>query len=78
MKFMNLMYSDKEIIDLLNYGIEGVNYTVLEDGTYGPVTDETVGVYRVSSEPYMAVWQSVSVRRMDGRRSGSAGTVQRN
>ena len=42
MKFLNLMYSDKEIIDLLNYGIEGIHYTVLEDGTYGPVPDETV------------------------------------
>lgn len=42
MKFLNLMYTDKAIIDLLNYGVEGVNYTVLDDGTYGPVTDETV------------------------------------
>lgn len=34
MKFLNLMYSNKEIIDLLNYGVEDVHYLVQEDGTY--------------------------------------------
>ena len=34
MKFLNLMYSNKEIVDLLNYGIEETHYVVQEDGTY--------------------------------------------
>lgn len=38
MRFLNLMYSDKELIDLLNYGVKDVHYTVLDDGTYGPVS----------------------------------------
>ncbi len=53
MKFMNLMYCDKELIDLLNYGIEGVDYTVLEDGTYGPVTD---GATSSSGYPLNLTW----------------------
>ena len=35
MEFLNLMYTNKEIVDLLNYGIEGTDYVVKEDGTYG-------------------------------------------
>ncbi len=34
MKFLNLMYSDPEVSDLLNYGIEGIHYVVQEDGSY--------------------------------------------
>lgn len=34
-RFLNLMYTDKEIVDLLNYGIEGTDYVVKDDGTYG-------------------------------------------
>lgn len=34
MKFLNLMYSDPEVSDLLNYGIEGTHYEMAEDGTY--------------------------------------------
>lgn len=34
-KFLNLMYTDKEVVDLLNYGIEGSDYVVKDDGTYG-------------------------------------------
>ncbi|MDO5422418.1 MAG: ABC transporter substrate-binding protein [Eubacteriales bacterium] len=33
MEFLNLMYTDKDISNLLNYGIEGIHYTVQEDGT---------------------------------------------
>lgn len=33
MKFLNLMYTDAEVSNLLNYGIEGVHYTVQDDGT---------------------------------------------
>lgn len=34
MKFLNLMYSNKEIIDLMNYGIKDVHYVVQDDGVY--------------------------------------------
>lgn len=34
MKFLNLMYSDPAVSDLLNYGIEGTHYQVAEDGKY--------------------------------------------
>lgn len=48
MEFLNLMYTNKEIIDLLNYGIEGTDYVVKEDGTYGypeGVDSTTVGYH---------------------------------
>jgi len=32
-KFMNMVYTDKRILDLMSYGIEGTNYQVLEDGS---------------------------------------------
>ncbi len=34
MKFLNLMYSNEEVATLLNYGIEGVHYSVQEDGSF--------------------------------------------
>ncbi len=34
MKFLNLMYTRKDIVDLMNYGVQGVDYIVKEDGTY--------------------------------------------
>lgn len=34
MKFLNLMYTNKEVSDLLNYGIKGTHYEIQEDGTY--------------------------------------------
>ncbi|MBP8989211.1 MAG: ABC transporter substrate-binding protein [Clostridia bacterium] len=33
MKFLNLTYTDEHVINLLNFGIEGVHYVVTEDGT---------------------------------------------
>ena len=32
-KFMNLLFTDEEIINLITWGIEGTHYQVLEDGT---------------------------------------------
>lgn len=32
-KFMNLMYTDADIVNLLTWGIEGLHYRTLEDGT---------------------------------------------
>lgn len=34
MKFLNMMYTNKEIVDLLNYGVRDVHYVVDEDGHY--------------------------------------------
>lgn len=34
MKFMNLLYSDARILNLINYGEEGTDYVVKEDGTF--------------------------------------------
>ena len=33
MKFLNLLYSDEKLVNLLIYGIEDLHYTVLDDGT---------------------------------------------
>ncbi len=33
MEMLNLMYTDPDIVNLLQYGIEGVHYTMQEDGT---------------------------------------------
>lgn len=43
MKFLNLMYSNAEISDLLNYGIEGTHYQVKEDGTYDFLDGQDMG-----------------------------------
>lgn len=34
MKLLNLFYSDEDIMNLLAYGIEGIDYVETEDGTY--------------------------------------------
>ncbi len=47
-KFMNLVFSNEEIVNLLNYGIEGTHYVKKDDGTIGfpeGVTAETSGYY---------------------------------
>lgn len=33
MKLLNLLYSDSDVMNLLNYGIEGRHYEILDDGT---------------------------------------------
>ena len=33
MRFLNMMYTDSRILNLMSWGIEGVHYKVLEDGT---------------------------------------------
>lgn len=48
MKFMDLMYTDADIVNLLTWGIEGVHYEVKADGTIGfpeGVTSENSGYY---------------------------------
>ncbi len=47
-KFMNLIYTNEDIINLLNYGIEGTHYVKKDDGTIGfpeGVTQENAGYY---------------------------------
>lgn len=35
MQFLNLLYTDSEVVNLLLYGIEGIHYVEREDGTIG-------------------------------------------
>lgn len=43
MKFLNLMYSNSKVSDLLNYGIEGTHYQVTEDGIYDYMDGQDMG-----------------------------------
>lgn len=51
MKFLNLMYTNAEINNLLSYGVEGTNYVVLDDGQidYPEGLDSTTNGYNLSS-----------------------------
>ena len=66
MKLLNLMYTDKEIIDLLNFGIEGVHYEVNENGTYGTIGDAALDPARyplfavVANQYLLGVWETDS------------------
>lgn len=40
MKFLNLLYTDQELVNLLSNGIEGIHYDKSEDGTIFPLTQE--------------------------------------
>lgn len=48
MKFINLLFTDAELINVLNFGIEGVHYEEKSDGTIGfpeGVTSDSSGYY---------------------------------
>lgn len=47
-ELLNLMYSDPEVVNLLQFGIEGTHYTILEDGTmlHEQYTTGESGYYR--------------------------------
>lgn len=47
-KFMNMMYTDERIVNLINYGVEGTHYVAKDDGTIGfpeGVTRDTSGYF---------------------------------
>ncbi len=47
-KFMNLVFTDEKIVNLLNYGVEGVHYEKKDNGTIGfpkGITAENSGYY---------------------------------
>lgn len=47
-KFMNLLFTDERIVNLVDYGVEGVHYVKNDDGTIGfpeGVTSENSGYY---------------------------------
>lgn len=47
-KFMNMLYTDERIVNLVDYGVEGTHYVKNEDGTIGfpeGVTAENSGYY---------------------------------
>lgn len=50
MKFLNLMYTNADIVNLLNYGIENEDYVVLEDGSldYPEGTDSGNARYNIN------------------------------
>ena len=50
MKFLNLMYSDQELLNLIDWGIEGKHYVFTEDGhiTYPEGVDSTNCGYNVN------------------------------
>lgn len=47
-ELLNLMYSDPDVVNLLQFGIEGVHYTIQDDGTmlHEQYTTGTSGYYR--------------------------------
>ena len=52
MAFLNLLYTDPEVVNLLLYGIEGRHYRLLEDGTIDypeGIDSESVGYVNTSS-----------------------------
>lgn len=62
MQFLNLLYCDSEVVNLLAYGIEGIHYVHNEDGTIGypqGVTAQTVGY--VNSMPWLLPNQLISL-----------------
>lgn len=68
MKVLNLMYTDVEFIDLLYYGIEGLDYRKLDDGRIGFLEGEapqTVGFHQwfglYGDVSKKAVWESSPV-----------------
>ncbi|MDO5425411.1 MAG: ABC transporter substrate-binding protein [Eubacteriales bacterium] len=67
MQFINLLYTDPEIVDLMCYGIEGEHYVVNDDGTIrypDGVDATTVGynmsanVWAVGNEFLAKVWET--------------------
>lgn len=54
MKFLNLLYTNEELVNLMCYGIEGSNYIVEEDGrlNYPEGTNESTSGYS-PSQPWM-------------------------
>ncbi|MBC7959593.1 MAG: ABC transporter substrate-binding protein [Vallitaleaceae bacterium] len=47
MMLLNLMYTDKTLLDLVNYGIEGTHYTRIDENTIEPIADS--GYYPAGS-----------------------------
>lgn len=54
MAFMNLLYTDTELANLLQYGLEGESYVVKEQDDYGSVIDWPQGMNPSNSPYYMA------------------------
>lgn len=57
MKFLNLMYSDARIVNLLRYGIEGEDYVLVDDGVIASVQDEEGGRYNND----LGVWGNMTL-----------------
>lgn len=61
MQFLNLLYTDAELVNLMIYGIEGVHYEIQEDGTIDypeGVTEENIGYQ--NTQPWFLPNQLIS------------------
>lgn len=62
MQFLNLLYSDSEVVNLLSYGVEGVHHVRYDSGVIGypqGVTAQTVGY--VNTMPWLLPNQLISL-----------------
>lgn len=61
MQFLNLLYSDSEVVNLLSYGVEGVHYVLRDDGTIGyPEGVDAQSVGFSNSMPWLLPNQLIS------------------
>lgn len=61
MEFLNLLYTDRELVNLIIYGIEGVHYEIMEDGTIcypEGISQENVGYQ--NTQPWFLPNQLIS------------------
>ncbi|MBO5998162.1 MAG: DUF3502 domain-containing protein [Lachnospiraceae bacterium] len=61
LKFLNLLYTDAELVNLITWGIEGVHYQKLEDGTITFMDGEDV-----ASCKYYVSWPFLGNSFLDG------------
>ena len=72
MKLLDLTYGDKDLLNLIYYGIEGLDYEVMDDGTgrlgyIGDETAQTVGFHQwfgLYGDPgFKTTWESEEAGR---------------
>ncbi|TBL76323.1 ABC transporter substrate-binding protein [Paenibacillus thalictri] len=80
MQFINLLYTDKALINMLNYGIEGVHYTKVSDNII-KTTDQTPnynpGVpYELGDQFLNYVWTSEDPNKWETLKQFNQGVTQ--
>ncbi|CAN7666757.1 ABC transporter substrate-binding protein [Paenibacillus sp. LjRoot153] len=80
MEFLNLTYSDKDIINLINYGVEGKHYTKKSDNVIAPVSGDNGYVVRQSfmfGDPHLTyLLEGDSTKGRDDEKAFAAGMVK--